>query len=153
MKSWAERKLIKLNKGKCRILHLQKNTLFWFGCDQQQKRHVAAPPPARVQRRMERKRQKLVGRDKGSFTEQQTEGTTTITKKGLHKTDMTGSQKSSRSQSRAAVHGKTCKTKKAHKLQQKKRRAYTFFPQAILKEANHGKGFLLAVIVLRGAEA
>jgi len=70
-----------------------------------------------------------------------------------HKTDMTGSQKSSRSQSRAAVHGKTCKTKKAHKLQQKKRRAYTFFPQAILKEANHGKGFLLAVIVLRGAEA
>ena len=38
------------------------------------KRHVATPPPAGVQRRMERNRQKLVGRDKGSFTEQQTEG-------------------------------------------------------------------------------
>jgi len=44
-------------------------------------------------------------------------------------------------QSRAAVRRKTCKTKKAHKLQQKIRRAYTFFPQAVLKEANHGKGF------------
>lgn len=58
-----------------------------------------------------------------------------------HKTDTTDFEKSSRSQARAAVHGKTCKTKKAHKLQQKKRRAYTFFPQAVLKEANHGKGF------------
>jgi len=40
---------------------------------------VAAPPPAAVQRRMERSRQKLVGRDKGSLTEQQTEGTATTT--------------------------------------------------------------------------
>ena len=45
-----------------------------FGCHQQQKRHASAPPPAGVRRRMERKRQKLVGRDKGSLTEQQTEG-------------------------------------------------------------------------------
>ena len=50
--------------------------------------HVAAPPPAGVRRRMERKRQKLVGRDKGSLTEQQTEGTrtTTIQIRGIHKT-------------------------------------------------------------------
>jgi len=47
---------------------------FGFGCRWQQKRHAAAPPPAGVWRRMERKRQKLVGRDKGSLTEQQTEG-------------------------------------------------------------------------------
>ena len=39
--------------------------------------HAAAPPPAGVRRRMERNRQKLVGRDKGSLTEQQTEGTVT----------------------------------------------------------------------------
>jgi len=38
---------------------------------------------------MERKRQKLVGRDKGSLTEQQTKGTvtTTIQKRGIHKTN------------------------------------------------------------------
>ena len=47
---------------------------FGFSCRRQQKRHVAAPPPAGVRRRMKRKRQKLVGRDKGSLTEQQTEG-------------------------------------------------------------------------------
>jgi len=42
------------------------------------------PPPAGVQRRMERNRQKPVGRDKGSLTAQQTKGTatTTIHKKG-----------------------------------------------------------------------
>ena len=40
---------------------------------------MAAPPPARVQRRTERNRQKLVGRDKGSLTEQQTEETVTAT--------------------------------------------------------------------------
>jgi len=34
----------------------------------------SAPPPAGVRRRMKRKRQKPVGRDKGSLTEQQTEG-------------------------------------------------------------------------------
>ena len=47
---------------------------FGFGCRRQQKSHAAAPPPAGVRRRMERNRQKLVGRDKGSLTEQQTEG-------------------------------------------------------------------------------
>ena len=52
---------------------------FGFGWRRQQKRHVAAPPPASVRRRMERKRQKLVGRDKGSLTEQQTKGTGTTT--------------------------------------------------------------------------
>jgi len=41
-------------------------------------------PPAAVRRTMERKRQKLVGQDKGGLTEQQTKGTatTTIQKKG-----------------------------------------------------------------------
>ena len=53
--------------------------MFWFGCSQQQKHHATAPPPAGVRRRMERKRQKLVGRDKGSLTEQQTKGTATTT--------------------------------------------------------------------------
>ena len=51
------------------------NACSGFGCGRQQKRHTAAPPPAGVWRRMERNRQKLVGRDKGSLTEQQTEGT------------------------------------------------------------------------------
>ena len=53
--------------------------VFWFGCGRQQKRHMAAPPPARVRRRMERKRQNPVGRDKGSLTEQKTKGTVTAT--------------------------------------------------------------------------
>jgi len=54
--------------------------MLWFGCGWQQKRHVAAPPPTGVQRRMEGNRQKLVGWDKGSLTEQQTKGTgTTMT--------------------------------------------------------------------------
>jgi len=58
-----------------------------FGCSRQQKRHAAAPPPARVRRRMETNRQKLVGRDKGSLTEQQTKRTvtTTIQKRGIYK--------------------------------------------------------------------
>ena len=59
-----------------------------FGCSRQQKRHAAAPPPARVRRRMEGNRQKLVGQDKGSLTEQQTKGTrtgtTTIQKTGIY---------------------------------------------------------------------
>jgi len=40
---------------------------------------------------MERDRQKLVGRDKGSLTEQQTKGTgtTTIQKRGIHNTNRT----------------------------------------------------------------
>ena len=44
--------------------------------------------PAGVWRRMERNRQKLVGRDKGSLTEQQTKGTgtTTIQIRRKHKT-------------------------------------------------------------------
>jgi len=40
-----------------------ETSLLWFGCGRQQKRHVAAPPPAGVRRRMKRNRQKLVGRD------------------------------------------------------------------------------------------
>jgi len=62
---------------------------FGFGCSRQQKRHAAAPPPTGVQRRMERNRQKLVGWDKGSLTEQQTEGTATtmIQKRGIYKTN------------------------------------------------------------------
>jgi len=46
-----------------------------------------APPPAGVGRRMERKWQKLVGRDKGSLTEQQTKQTvTTILIRRIYKT-------------------------------------------------------------------
>jgi len=74
----------------CVMCKLAKGTicLLWFGCGRQQKRHMAAPPPARVRRRMERNRQKLVGRDKGSLTEQQTKGTVTATiqVRGIHKT-------------------------------------------------------------------
>jgi len=52
---------------------------------------VAAPSPARVRRRMGRNRQKLVGRDKGSLTEQQTKGTgtTMIQIKRMHYTNRT----------------------------------------------------------------
>jgi len=65
--------------------------MLWFCCGWQQKRYVAAPPPAGVWRRMERNRQKLVGRDKGSLTEQQTKGTgtKTIQIRGIHKTKQT----------------------------------------------------------------
>jgi len=45
-----------------------------FGCGRQQKCHTATPSPTKVWRRMERNRLKLVGRDKGSITEQQTKG-------------------------------------------------------------------------------
>jgi len=50
-----------------------------------------APPSAEVWRRMERNRQKLVGRDEGSLTEQQTKGTVTITIqiRGKHNTNPT----------------------------------------------------------------
>ena len=67
------------------------NLIIWFGFSRQQMRHTAAPPPAGVQRRMERKRQKPVGRDQGSLTEQQTKGTgtTTIQIRGKHKTKQT----------------------------------------------------------------
>jgi len=53
-------------------------------------------PPAGVQRRMERNRQKLVGWDKGSLTEQQTKGTrtTTIQIRGIHKTKQTAESRS-----------------------------------------------------------
>ena len=47
---------------------------FGFSCRWQQKCHVATLPPTAVRRRMKRKRQKLVGRDKGSLTKQQTKG-------------------------------------------------------------------------------
>jgi len=65
--------------------------LFWSGCSRQQKCHAAAPPPAGVRRRTERNRQKPVGQDKGSLTEQQTEGTgtTTIQKKKKEYTKQT----------------------------------------------------------------
>ena len=55
------------------------------------KRHAAAPPPAGVRSRMERNRQNLVGRDKGSLTEQQREGTatTTIQMRRKHNTNCT----------------------------------------------------------------
>ena len=48
----------------------------------------AAPPPTAVGKRMERKRQKLVGRDEDSLKEQQTKGTvtTTIQIRRIHKT-------------------------------------------------------------------
>jgi len=62
------------------IVWLQPATKGPCGCS-------AAPPPAGVRRRMERNRQKLVGRDKGSLTEQQTKGiTTTIWIRRIHKT-------------------------------------------------------------------
>jgi len=65
--------------------------MFWFGCGWQHKRQGAAPPPAGVRRRMERDKQKLVGRDKGSLTEQQTggTGTTTIQIRRKHNTNHT----------------------------------------------------------------
>jgi len=56
-----------------------QSILLWFGCGRQEKRHMAAPPPTAVRRRMERNMQKLVGRDKDSLTEQQTKGTGTTT--------------------------------------------------------------------------
>jgi len=63
--------------------------VLWFVCGRQQKCHAAAPSPAGVQRRMERNRQKLVGRDKGSLTEQQTKGTVTTMRqiRGKHNTN------------------------------------------------------------------
>jgi len=62
--------------------------MLWFGCGRQQKLHATAPPPAGVQRIMERNRQKQVGWDKGSLTEQQTKGTvTTIQIRGIHNTN------------------------------------------------------------------
>jgi len=73
-----------------------------LGCSRQQKRHVAAPPPAAVQRRMERNRQKLVGWDKGSLTEQQTKrtATTTVQIRGIHRTNRTTPQRISPGQDR-----------------------------------------------------
>jgi len=60
------------------------------------------PPPRGVRRRMERNRQKLVGRDKGSLTEQQTKGTatTTIQIRGIHRTDRSTPQTRSPGQDR-----------------------------------------------------
>ncbi|XP_075282967.1 uncharacterized protein LOC142362011 [Opisthocomus hoazin] len=52
---------------------------FWFRLLLATKAPRGRLPPAGLRRRMERKRQKLVGRDKGSLTEQQTEGTVTTT--------------------------------------------------------------------------
>ena len=76
----SRRKDLLMSKSIAGLLVLKCiGSCFGFGCHRQQKRHAAAPPPAGVLRRMERKRQKLVGRDKGSLTEQQTEGTVTTT--------------------------------------------------------------------------
>ena len=61
------------------------------------KRHAAAPPPAGVRRRMERNRQKLVGRDKGSLREQQTKGTGTTTIQMRRKTQQEPHDPESRS--------------------------------------------------------
>jgi len=61
-----------------------------FGCSRQQKHHAAASPPAGLRRKMERNRQKLVGRDNGSLTEQQTKGTGTTTIQKREYTEPTG---------------------------------------------------------------
>ena len=89
----------------CKSLPLQKVIITWRflvivwlwpatkgprGCS-------AAPPPAGVQRRIERNRQKLVGRVKGSLTEQQTKGTitTTIQTRRIHKTKQQNAESNS----------------------------------------------------------
>jgi len=58
---------------------------------------VATPPPAGVRRRIERNGQKLVGRDKGSLTEQQTKGmvTTTILIRRIHNTKQQNAESNS----------------------------------------------------------
>jgi len=55
------------------------------------------PPPAGVGRRMERKRQKLVGQDKGSLTEWQMKETvtTTILIRRIYKTKQQNAQNNS----------------------------------------------------------
>ena len=65
--------------------------MFWFDCSRQQKLHTTSPPPTEVRRRMETNRQKPVGWDKGSLTEQQTKGTvtTTIQIRRKHNTNFT----------------------------------------------------------------
>jgi len=67
------------------------NLMLRFSCSRQQERHAATASPAGVPRRMERNRQKLVGRDKGSLTEQQTKGTgaTTVQIRRKHNTNRT----------------------------------------------------------------
>ena len=57
----------------------------------------ATPPPSGVRRRMERNRWKLVGRNKGSLTEQQTEGTVTtmIPISRIHKTKQQNAESNS----------------------------------------------------------
>ena len=73
------------------ISNLINDSVLWFGCGWQQKCHAAAHPPAGAWRRVERNRQKLVGQDKGSLTEQQTKGTviTTIQISRKHNTNCT----------------------------------------------------------------
>jgi len=53
--------------------------MFWFGYGWQQKRLVAAPPLPGCGGEWKETGRKLVGRDKGSLTEQQTKGTVTAT--------------------------------------------------------------------------
>jgi len=74
--------------GCCLKIHAYCSGL---GCSWQQKRRAAALPPTGVRMRMETNRQKLVGGDKGSLTEEQTKGTgtTTIQIKRKHDTNRT----------------------------------------------------------------
>jgi len=63
------------------LSNLHSSTVSWFGCGWQQrtKRLLYHSSPSGVGRRMERKRQKLMGRDKGNWTEQKTKQTVTTT--------------------------------------------------------------------------
>jgi len=72
-----------------RLTHWHQIECSGFDRSWQQKRHADVPPPTGVRRIMERNRQKLVGRDKGSLKEQQTKGTvaTMIQKRGIHRTN------------------------------------------------------------------
>jgi len=79
---------------------------FGFGCHRQQKRHAAARPPTGVRRRMKRKRQKLVGRDKGSLTEQQTKGTGTTTIQIRRKRDKNSHNRPSLPDRTSAAHSR-----------------------------------------------
>jgi len=82
---------------------------FGFGCRRQQKRHMAAPPPTGVRRRMKRKRQKLVGRDKGSLTEQQTKGTETTTTQIRRKYDTNSHNRPSLLHRTGAAHSRAAR--------------------------------------------
>jgi len=90
----------KLKKGIFRLA-----VSFGFGCRRQQKCHAAAPPPTAVRRRMEGKQaeKRWVG-DKGSLTEQQTEGTVTTTIQIRRKHDKTDRRTEPRSRTAPLLH-------------------------------------------------